>query len=168
MCRAGGQFSGKAAVSEHVTVSRVPTMALSAAGPWWRRPRRRWKTNRYAGVRVGRSGRIPTVDAALLHDPPAFFERFVARRCPCVLRGELPELAAHAVDWWSSPNARARPVDVEVRDGPSDSYGRGRKVHMTFGQLYGTDLNPRFQICCPHTLPPLLCAGSTVARTITI
>ena len=36
---------------------------------------------------------------------------------------------------WSSQAARDLSVQVEVRDGPADSFGKGRKVQTTFGAL---------------------------------
>jgi hypothetical protein len=95
------------------------------------RRRRRRRINRYTGYA---GSHVPIIDAAAI-EPREFFARFVRRRRPCVLRGTLPELRGRPDDWWAPPSARALEVDVEVRDGPSDSFGRGRKARTTFGAL---------------------------------
>ena len=98
---------------------------------WWRVPRKR--RNLYAGARVPASGRLATASART--SPQRFFERFVARRRPCVFRETLEEISGLAETLWASQAARDLEVQVEVRDGPRDAFGRGRKVSTTFGAL---------------------------------
>jgi hypothetical protein len=98
---------------------------------WWRVPRKR--RNLYAGARVPASGRLATASART--SPQRFFERFVARRRPCVFRETLEEISGLAETLWASQVARDLEVQVEVRDGPRDAFGRGRKVSTTFGAL---------------------------------
>jgi hypothetical protein len=98
---------------------------------WWRQRHRR--INRYAGARVPPDG-IVVVGADAISDPRKFYKRFVRRRRPCIIRGTLPELPSHE-GWWAPPAARALKVQVEIRDGEFDSFGKGRKVEMTFGEL---------------------------------
>ena len=98
---------------------------------WWRVPRKR--RNLYAGARVPGSGRLATASART--SPQRFFERFVARRRPCVFRETLDEISGLAETLWASQAARDLEVQVEVRDGPRDAFGRGRKVSTTFGAL---------------------------------
>jgi len=113
----------------HPARSRLPFLC------WWRRARRR--LNRYTGARVLQNGLgVASVDAATVQaDPDRFFELFVAKRRPCIIRGTLVELAGLKGQWWASPRARSLDVEVEKRNGPSDSFGKGCKVAMTFGEF---------------------------------
>lgn len=112
--------------------------------------------NQYKGVRVGASGKLPVVDAATVL-PEAFFRRFVARRCPCILQGSLPEIEGRAPGWWAPPRARQLEVQVEVRDGPADRFGRGRKRAMRFGELLDAD-SPNYYLTTQDVPDGQLCA----------
>ena len=70
-----------------------------------------------------------------LGTPQDFFRNFVARRRPVVIKGLIPELAGRPAEWWASPAARGLEVQVEVRDGPRESFGQGRRQKMNFGDL---------------------------------
>ena len=111
-----------------------------AVRQWWRRQPRLARRNAYRGARVARGGSsVAFVDSAILRDPQRFYERFVARRRPCVIKAIIPELSGKPEGWWVHPDARLKTVQVEARDGPADSFGKGRKVRMKFGDLVDAD-----------------------------
>ena len=117
---------------------RSTTVAGLRFGWWHRRLRyRRRRKNlasTYSGVRVQKNRQIEIVQADILRRPQLFFQSFVKRRQPCIIRGKLPELPK-TKQWWAPPSARALTVQVEKRDGSKDAFGKGRKVGMTFGEL---------------------------------
>ena len=97
---------------------------------WWRRRRR--------VVTSGRLGRAKSAIARISSRTSSrrFFTRYVARRQPVILDGRLPELSSLPDGWWATdPAARALEVQVEVRDGPRDTFGRGRRVRMRYDKL---------------------------------
>lgn len=118
------------------TVRATHIMVVSL--PWWKhRLRYRRRLGRaptwYRGARVPRDGRVAVLNT--VPDARAFFDRFIRRRRPVVIRCPLPEFALLPEGWWTGPPARSLAVQVEVRDGASDTFGKGRKVAMTFGEL---------------------------------
>ena len=99
---------------------------------WWRRPARRH--NRYRGVRASPIGRIANLPSASV-DPRYFYDHFVRRRRPCVINEMPVDMAAIMNSLWTSRTARELNVQVEVRDGPTDAFGKGRHLETTFGTV---------------------------------
>ena len=114
----------------------MPT--LLPVSVWWRHRRRRRRrapttTHQYTGHVLRRGEAIPRIPLYEL-EPRAFFERFVAARRPVIICGLLPELGQLGDDELERA-AGDCDVDVEVRDGERDAFGKGRKERMRFGEL---------------------------------
>ena len=75
------------------------------------------------------------IDVRRVKSPKAFFKKYVAQRRPVILRGLLPELASLPEEWWAAPSARSLRVDVEKRRDVHDTFGKGHRVSMRFGDL---------------------------------
>ena len=106
---------------------RQRTRLVRAA--WWRRRRR-------LGTSFIRFRRRPTV--ARCHcsiSSTRFFAKFVATRKPAILDGHLPEMAALPARWWAAERTHSHKVQVEVRDGARDVFGKGRRTTMRYGDL---------------------------------
>lgn len=109
-------------------------------GLWWRRQTKRGRQrqfrNSYAGTQVTHNayrGSIPVIDSGL--SPRDFFERYVSRRSPVLIRAPLSELARLDEGWWRHPSAAAANVHVETRADDSEPFGQGRRVTMQYGEL---------------------------------
>ena len=117
----------------------MPT--LLPVSVWWRHRRRRRRRapttanhhTQYSGHILFRGEAIPRIPLDEL-EPRAFFERFVAARRPVIICGLLPELGRLGDDELERA-AGDCDVDVEVRDGERDAFGKGRKQRMRFGEL---------------------------------
>ena len=106
---------------------------------WWRRrsPRRRRRrsstVDRYTGVRKLRS--VPELRGPI--DAQLFFERFVATRTPVIVRGGVQRetMAVLADDAALEAAAGDCQLQVEVRAGAADAFGKGNRRRMRFGAL---------------------------------
>ena len=99
--------------------------------------------NRYKGWTVPESNyRIPILSSKNGDElePEKFYQNYVRRRRPVVIRGNLPSELKH-LDKWKSSNedmiqrAGDQPIVVEKRSGNRDSFGRGNEVSMSFRQF---------------------------------
>ena len=96
--------------------------------------------NHYKGWTVPESNyRIPVLyskDGDAL-EPETFYQNYVRRRRPVVIRGNLPTELKH-LDKWKSSNedmiqrAGDEPIVVEKRSSNRDSFGKGNEVSMSF------------------------------------
>ncbi|MEW5320072.1 MAG: hypothetical protein WDW38_011175 [Sanguina aurantia] len=95
----------------------------------------------YEGYRVENSRKPQQVEEVDGHTltPEAFFSRFVSTRTPVIINGHPSDHGWRASALWDDDyliqHAGLAKVMVEKRKDPSDTFGRGRKVEMTFGRL---------------------------------
>eukprot|EP00048_Salpingoeca_helianthica_P023096 m.22214 g.22214 ORF g.22214 m.22214 type:complete len:566 (+) comp8266_c0_seq2:131-1828(+) len=90
--------------------------------------------NNYAGFQLGPGARIESVDASI--DPHEFYDKFVAPRKPCLVRGVIP--GSNFAKWtlpYVTSKAGEGIVSVEHRESPEHRFGRGRLVNMPFKEL---------------------------------
>lgn len=72
--------------------------------------------------------------------PEAFFRDYIAARKPVIIRGHLSESEGwKGTKLWTNEYLKAKagdaPLKVEKREGPSDRFGQGKEVDMTFGEF---------------------------------
>lgn len=97
--------------------------------PWWRRRRR------YGTSFVGRRRKCAVARCRSTIAPRRFFQRYVSQRKPVILCGHIPELASLPNCWWASQHLHGDEIQAEVRDGPRDVFGKGRRTTMRYGEL---------------------------------
>ena len=124
--------------------SRPSAVCLPHGSPfavWWRRrsprrsavQRRSSTADRYTGVRKLRS--VPELRRPI--DAQLFFERFVATRTPVIVRGGVHRetMAVLTDDAALEAAAGDCQLQVEVRAGAADAFGKGNRRRMRFGAL---------------------------------
>eukprot|EP00457_Paulinella_chromatophora_P005772 gb/GEZN01005789.1/.p1 GENE.gb/GEZN01005789.1/~~gb/GEZN01005789.1/.p1 ORF type:complete len:559 (-),score=100.58 gb/GEZN01005789.1/:76-1728(-) len=96
------------------------------------------KKNTYAGFQLPAQASWSCAVVPASISPDVFFAKFVATRTPCIIDGFLTDDQWHAERWtnsYLSEKAGHAKLMVEQRDQQVTSFGRGRKVPMTFSKL---------------------------------